>query len=330
MINLPDPFTIETHSRLLGDIRFFFSSRGFLEVETPLLNPTPNTEPYLYPLEVTRNGPRRSPHGERDLFQDDRAYLITSPEYNLKILLSHLQRSLYQIAHSFRGGDLGPLHTEEFLMLEYYLYAADDRALMELTEKLLRFLLDKDYNASGIPPETTIHRKTIKELFWQYAGCETHYESLLDRAKSLNLISQSASPTSVTYDDVFFLVFLNQIETKLETYRLILIHDYPPELAANARTIQGVARRFELYWDGVELANAYYEISNKEEQLEAFRRDNEKRKQLGREPAALDSGLINAFNPELPESSGAALGIDRLFLLLCNEGDLKRTSPFAL
>lgn len=307
-------------------IREFFEQRGFLEVETPLLNSTGNFEPFIDPFQIDRGGieksPSRNPLGER-------AYLITSPEYNLKTVLARLKRPIFQIAHAFRNGDVGPIHTQEFLMLEWYRPEFDANSLMLETGELIRALCDLDF----VDPVTAKHlerirTRTVGSLFEEYLGCGLERQELEEKLVETGLLGPGESASDFRYDELFFSLFLNRIENRLEGQSPVFVCDYPPELSANARVVDGVARRFELYIQGIELANGYDEIVDARTQLEVFESENQIRRSIGKPDMEVDPSFRSALERGLPPSSGIAVGLDRLFAVLLGERDLSFTSPF--
>ena len=342
------PAYISSFSGFLRDLRYFLHRDGLQELETPLLNPSASIEAHLDCFAVQRpKQPSRKTSTQET--SETLGYLISSPEYRLKSLLRHCSRGLFQIAHCFRsekteamlhseamqgstgvkqeaGVDFHALHMEEFLMLEWYLIGADEFGLMEQCRNLLGFLYRKQAKSGNQAP-LKFYSYTMRELLRKYANCTWDYASLRDRAASLNLspCAQSSSSDAVQlqldYRDLFFSIFLNCIETQLSRYDgPVFIYDYPPQLAALSRIEDGRARRFEIYWKGVELANAYYELRSYTEYRERFAQENHLRSSLAKAHVPLDSMLMQSLREQpLPSCSGIALGLDRLFMLLMDK-----------
>lgn len=345
------PARIEAHrarAELLQFVRKFFRERGVLEVETRLFNPTGAVEAHLDSFAVRRRGVRKSPQAPQRQPAEgdaDAGYLITSPEYNLKILLAELRCNLMQIAHCFREGDYGDLHREEFLMLEWYLLDADEHAFMDQCEDLLRGAAGLDFlRTPGSPPppaETPFPRLRVRDLLRERVGlADWDRASLIDCVRRLGLApieannaqhgrDAAAGLDAWPYDDLFFTIFLNEIERELpDGDSPCFVYDYPPELAALARIEADAAgrpraRRFEIYWRGLELANGYNELTDAGELEARFARENELRRALGKPEMRPDPQLLAALRkpPGMPAASGAALGLDRLFLALCGAPD---------
>lgn len=336
MLNSLPPDVLVIRSHFLRNVRTFFHDRGYLEMETPLLNPTENMEPFIDAFmvkrEILRKGPDLLPplklRKYEELISENLRYLITSPEYNLKILLSELRQNLFQIAHSFRMGDRGDHHTEEFLLLEWYRIDADDRTLMDESEELIRFL------SSLTPGDTKISNRpfsrfSVNQLLEQFAGCTMARPDLEKAVLRHGLLGPGEDPTSLRYDELFFSVFLNLVEGNLPAGDPVFVCDYPPELAANSRVINGVARRFEIYWNRIELANGYFEIDNFDDQLSRFDDDNRIRVEMNRNTALPDPQLMDSLSDTgLPLCSGIAVGLDRLLMVLTGKEKLSEISVF--
>ncbi|MCE9499671.1 MAG: elongation factor P--(R)-beta-lysine ligase, partial [Leptospira sp.] len=269
-------------------------------------------EPYIDPFKVS------SPHSEKE------GYLITSPEYSLKQVLSSGAGKIFEIAHAFRSGEKGRLHTKEFLMLEFYQVNADEFALMDLCIELFTILAAKFHTFSFHPGN--IRKIKMEELFVLHSGKSFSRSDLILTLEE-NKIKQPVESLKFTYDDLFFLVFLNLIEPGLEEGPLF-IYDYPPELASLSRIENGRARRFEIYWKGIELGNAFYELTDPEEQFQRLRKEQDFRRETGKEVFEIDPMFISALHRGIPDVSGISIGLDRLFMLLLGHEDLRFISPY--
>ncbi len=296
--------------KFLFALRKFFTEREFLEIDTPKLKPVPGMEPYLTPFSVGE------PSGL------EKGYLVTSPEYSLKQALSQGMSKIYEIAQVYRSGEKGNLHTAEFLMLEFYIAGIDERALMNVCTDLFEFL-DREFLGIGFDPSKIVKR-SILELFGQL-GITDSREDLISYL--LKMRGNSSEYERMPYDELFFLVFLNEIEPSLEK-GLYYIYDYPPPLASLARVEGGRARRFEIYWNGVEIGNAFFECTSVDTMKERFKSEQDIRKSLSKEVFPLDLNFINALERGVPESSGIAIGLDRLFMIYLGHKDLSYSSPY--
>lgn len=298
-------------SRYLCTIRNFFNKRNFLEIDTPKLKKVPGMEPYLDPFSVF------SPN------QEEKGYLVTSPEYSLKQCISAGAEKIYEIAHVYRSGEKGRFHTAEFLMLEFYETGKDEFALMQTCIDLFD-MLENNFQSFGFKRENA-EIISMESLFRKYLGCGYETEELISVLAETE--QGSAKYSSYSYDDLFFLVFLNHIEPRL-TEGPFFVHSYPRELASLAKTEGRIARRFEIYWKNVEIGNAFYELNDMQEQRKRFEEEQEQRRTLGKEVFPLDESFLESLK-NLPECSGISIGLDRLFMICMNHDSLKLLSPYA-
>ncbi|WP_367899246.1 EF-P lysine aminoacylase EpmA [Leptospira sp. WS58.C1] len=310
-MNLNSLEILSFRSKFLHATRTFFHEKGFLEIDTPSLKKIPGMEPYLDPFMVG------SPSGE------EKGYLITSPEYSLKQALSLGAEKVYEIAHTFRSGEKGSsFHTAEFLMLEFYQTNIDLHQAMDLLEELIRWVACK----LTLPlPEKQFQRESVKELLSQRAGIPWDRNSLERKITELSLTNLSFD--GMEYEDCFFLIFLNLLEPNF-TSEFQFIYDYPPEMAALSRIEDGVAKRFELYFGKIELANAFYELLDPVEQRTRFEKEQELRRKLGKEVFPVHEGFLHALERGIPECSGISIGLDRLLMVLLGRNSLSEVSPY--
>ncbi|PKA23052.1 amino acid--tRNA ligase-related protein [Leptospira levettii] len=312
--------TLIFRSRVLQTVREILSRNEFLEVDTPTLKPIVGMEPYLDPFEV------RSPSGK------EKGYLITSPEYSLKQMMATGLPRIFELAHTYRSGEVGSsYHTKEFLMLELYVEGMDDEVLLHFIETFLRELIftvgiPKLHNQLSKPG--FIRRFSVQSVFLIHLGHGFEKENLIPTIIKQKLTSASFEELqSWQYEDLFFLVFLNCIEPKLGE-GIVFLYDYPPECAALARIEKGVAKRFEIYWDGLELANAFYELNDPNEQRKRFADEQTLRAKLGKEVFPMDEDFLEALGNGFPNCSGISIGMDRLILKLLGKNGLREVSPY--
>lgn len=289
---------LQRRAQLLANIRSFFSERGVLEVETPLLASA--TVPDVFIESIAAQ--------VIDGASSSQKFLQTSPEYFMKRLLASGSGSIYQIAKAFRQEEKSKRHNVEFTLLEWYRVSYSLDQLMTELEQLLQEVL-----ACGPIP-----RLSYRELFQQYLQIDPHQISLEDlqrlAAKEVDLSSTDLSRT-----DYLQLLLSNSIEPQLPPF--CFIYDYPKEqaaLAAIKEDEQGVAvaKRFELFGHTMELANGYFELSDAAEQRSRFEADNAMRMEKGLQTHELDENLIAALESGLPSCAGVAVGVDRLLMLL--------------
>lgn len=312
----------QTRSNFLHDIRAFFNGNGYLEVDTPVLNPVGTMDPFIDSLQIRRTVARKSPQVAK---RKGGGYLITSPEYNMKILLSQLKKSIFEITHCFREGEEGDLHSEEFLMLEWYRADADEFVLMDECVELLSFLSGRPYSLAH--PEA-FRRTELSELFQRYANCSLERKDLEETVVRLKLLGLGERAAELRYDELFHTLFLNRIEKHLGSDGPEFVYGYPPELAALSRVEEGRARRFEIYWGGVELANGYCELSDEAEHRRRFEEHNRLRKRMDKPEMEADGQFLRSL-ADMPFASGIAMGLDRLLMLLCGHTSLTTVSPYS-
>jgi lysyl-tRNA synthetase class 2 len=311
----------------LDAVRDYFRAEGVVEVTTPLLVPSPGLEPHLDPFAVRGCATGRA------------AFLPTSPEYAMKKLLAAGSGSIFQLAPAFRDEPPSDQHLPEFTMLEWYRVGLDYCELMADCERLCAAVAcavngrtTVERNGSTVDLAPPWERLNVRDAFRLHAGvaltfAETEVEL---RAKAV-----SAGCTDVTaddsWDDAFFRLFLRHVEPKLGRGRPTLLCDYPARMAALSRISARdplVCERFEVYAGGLELANAFGELTDPVEQRRRFEADNAERRALGKSELPIDEGLLAALESGLPECSGMALGVDRLLMLLTGARDLRDAAAF--
>lgn len=281
---------------LLRRVRAFMERRGVLEVETPILDVSGNTDPNI---ESLRAGIRHGHTRPRQL------YLHTSPEFPMKRLLAAGAGPIYQIVRVFRDDPIGRLHQPEFTMLEWYRPGLDYHDLMAELEDLLCEL--------GLP---AAQRLTYGSAFTSHCGLDPHSASLeeLQAAATESGLASSEDDLSVLLD----FLFSHAVAPRLGEAP-VFVYDYPVCQAALARIREGdppVAERFELFLDCIEIANGYNELTDYIKQYSRFLRDNERRSRRGLETIPVDNKLIAAMRHGLPECAGVAVGLDRLLMVI--------------
>ncbi|MBI5076835.1 EF-P lysine aminoacylase GenX [Candidatus Falkowbacteria bacterium] len=303
-------------------MREFFWSRGFSEIETPCLVRCPGQEPYLSPM-------RTIVHDEHG--QSYKMYLHTSPEFAMKKMLAAGFDKIFYLGKCFRDFEsFGGLHNPEFTMLEWYRTGVDYRQIMDETEKMFKFVVIKMKNhrllssANARLVEKKWSRVSMRDLWRERVGVDLN--DVLSAKKMAALCRQKgfSAAANERYEDLFYKIFLNKIEPRLGLDAPTIVHNYPASMAALARLSKQdkrYAERFELYFDGLELANAFSELTDAREQARRLRQEQRLRKKLGQEVFPIDKEFINALKSGLPECAGIALGVDRFvqILLGCRE-----------
>lgn len=301
---------LRARAALYGEVRAFFAARGVLEVETPLLCSAGITEPAIEPLRVERGQSISAPR-----------YLQTSPEYAMKRLLAAGSGPIFQIARAFRDGEAGSRHNPEFSLLEWYRPGFGLATLMDEVAALLRRCL-------GDAPTRVI---SYRDLFLETLAIDpfdTDIDLLRQRAAEVVDIGTLSGDRDLWLD----LLLSHAIEPTLRNRGVCFVHDYPASQAALARIHSPdgvpVAQRFEVYVDGIELANGYLELSDPGEQRARFRADNARRREHGLPEYPLDEYLLAALEAGLPDCSGVALGLDRLLMLRTGKRDIRQVLAF--
>ena len=287
---------LKSRAALLAAARQFFAERGVLEVETPALSAAAVSDPQIESL-ATRVAGFAAP-----------LYLCTSPEYAMKRLLAAGSGDIYQICRVFRDAERGRWHNPEFTLLEWYRLGFDDAALMSEVEALIGRLL---------APHRTLEpaeRLSYSAALWRHAGVDAQHASehdLTEAARSHGIVCRADLDRDAKLDLLMGLV----VGPRLGSGRPCFICDYPASQAALARLKPGsppVAARFELYLDGVELANGFHELAASGEQRARFAQDLKLRRARGQLQPPLDERLLAALAAGLPDCAGVALGFDRL------------------
>ena len=297
---------LRERARVLADVRRFFDARGFLEVETPAMVPSPGLEPHLDAFEIAA--------GEGGMPR----WLVTSPEYQMKRLLADGWERIYQIGHAFRRGERGERHNPEFTMLEWYRTNAGMRDVMADTEQLAAAVTGGGVRVDGraIDLRPPLDRWTVCEAFARFAGWTE--DQTLEAAQN--------------DEDAFFRVLVDAVEPALGRLdRGVFLVDYPAAQASLARAKPGDARfaeRFELYVAGVELCNGFGELVDPIEQRRRMTRDVDTRRARGLQVYPVDERFLQAL-AQVPPSGGNALGLDRLVALACGTRHIAEVIAFA-
>ena len=304
---------LELRAKITRNVREFFWSKDFIELETPLLVALPGQEPYLHPFRTSVIEPNGIEYN---------GYLITSPEYGLKKMLAGGFTRIFQLGKTFRNReDFGGLHNPEFKMIEWYRAHKDYTAIMDDTELLTRFCAEQlEMGGHHVPfnYKDPWERVSMRELWQKHVGVDLDelktVESLTVLAKSRGFQIQEGEP----YEDVFFRIFLNEIERKLGREVPTIVYDYPVALSSLARlkaSDPSYAERIEVYINGIEIANGFSELIVPDEQHARLEEEQMLRKKLGHDVFPIDEDFIEALL-KMPPSAGIALGIDRLVMAL--------------
>ncbi len=298
------PLALRERAALLARAREFFAARSVLEVDTPLLVNSPVSDVHIASATVAL---AEAPPGAAAAAP---LYLHTSPEYAMKRLLAAGCGDIYQICHVVRGHERGPLHNPEFTLIEWYRVGFPLTALMDEVEALVRVLLGPAH------AERRSERLSYREAFLRELALDPFDvpdSSLRETARRLGLKSRGANR-----DELLEFLMGVAVGPRLGSGALTFIHGYPATQAALARLDPRDARtalRFELYCEGVELANGFHELKSSAEQRARFERDNEERRRAGLPVRPPDERLLAALAAGLPDCAGVALGFDRTLML---------------
>lgn len=311
----------QTRSCLKQSIRKFFDSRGFLELDTPILVPSPGVETHLGYFKTRWIDHQQKSHV---------LWMRSSPELAMKRAIVEGLPAVYQLASSFRNeGELSPWHHPEFTMLEFYKVTGDWKGFIQLTEELIRFSCKEMAKVISVAMtgNETLHYLTLEEAFLKFADIKLIDEDggLAEQAKAKGVISVQKTDD---FETAFYKVLLEKIEPALSQMGWVVLHDYPPSQAALARVVGGVAKRFEFYINGVELSNGFYELCDLAENKKRIQESNILRKALGKDVPQEDLGFYDALAKGLPECVGNAVGFDRLLALILGAQDLCEVIPF--
>ncbi len=268
---------LKIRARVMRQIREFFDSRGFIEVETPVRIAAPAPEPHI-------DCPAVAPAGSS-------TFLRASPELQMKKLLASGMERIYQIGPCFREGERGRRHNPEFTMLEWYRANADYLDILADMESLVSEILD------GL--KGRFERITVRDAYRKWAGWDPFTDWDADR---------------------FDIDMATKIEPNLPESPVFLM-DYPPAAASLSRVRGDVAERWELYVEGMELANAFSELVDAGEQRRRFERAREERRHIGEADYPIDDEFLDMLS-RMPPSGGVALGVDRLVMLVCGANDI--------
>ena len=320
---MPRPRIEALHARAkaLAALRAFFSAREFVEVETPLLVGSPGLEIHLDA--VTAGG----------------GYLITSPEYQMKRLLAGGFERIYQVCRCFRAGEEGPHHSSEFTMVEWYRAYADLDAIIKDTEALVHTVVRAVSGSSAVkiggrsidvtPPWP---RMSVREAMRRWAGIELAGDESAAELVAKVRIAGVGVADDTAWDDAFFAAFLAKVEPAIAAFEQpLILEDWPAPLAALAKrkpTDPLTALRFEAYVAGIELANAFGELTDPVEQRARFVDDQRIRRDRSREVYPIDEKLLAALAEGLPPSAGIALGFDRLVMLATGSDSIAQVLAF--
>jgi lysyl-tRNA synthetase class 2 len=309
---------VEARDRIVRAVRRCFAEWGFTEVATPCRVRCPGLEPHLVPF--------AAPPGR---------FLATSPELHLKRMLAAGMERIYEITPAFRNEELGPWHMTEFTMLEWYRAHAGLGAIADDVERLLRAAAEasgRGLEPMGCDLSRPAERLTVRQAFVRYADLDLatvrEREALAGALRERGL----EAPADEGWDELFFRLMLARVEPHLGRERVTILEEYPASQAALAR-VRGdeewpVALRLEVYAGGIELGNAFDELTDPSEQRRRHEADRELRLRHGREAPPLDEAFLAALSAGHPPAAGIAVGLDRLVALVLEAPSARAVTGF--
>ncbi len=311
------PERLQARAQLLAKVRDHFFRTGVMEVETPACSVATVTDPTIDSLATRYSGPGAA---------DGRMlYLHTSPEFSMKRLLAAGSGAIFQICRVFRDGEAGRFHNPEFTLLEWYRPGYDHHRLMDDVAELVQALL---------PARVAEERISYAALFHRHLGIDPLALSpqALRRVAGEQGVAGADTLDLTDRDSWLDLLMTHCIEPVLPP-GLCFVYDYPASQASLARIRPDdplLAERFELYLDGLELANGFHELADAVEQRRRFRHDLTCRRALGKSQPPLDERFLSALEAGLPDCSGVALGIDRLLMRITGADHIDQVLAFPL
>lgn len=301
---------IEYQSFFLKALRDFFASEDFSEVLVPPMVPCPGIETHIHPFQVYSSQKK-----ELTSF-----YLQTSPEFYMKELLSVGMERIYNISHCYRDEPQSEIHRPQFLMLEWYRANKRYDSLMQDCQKLIDFLLSREPEGFKWKYSTPfkLEKRSMREVFSEVLNVDLY--DLLDKQNIKEYLQEKKTDlplpeAELSWEDSFFLLFLNLIEPHLKEYGGLILTEFPAPLAALSTLKKDdpkVCERFELFINGVEIANCFNELTNLSVQRERAKKNLKQKSDLYQYEVPPPNVLYSALEKGLPSSSGIALGVERL------------------
>lgn len=323
---------LEVRQRVMRTMRAFFDELGFAEVDTPALQVSPGNEVHLQAFKTEL----RDPHGG----PPQTLYLHTSPEFAMKKLLVAGEEKIYQIAHTYRNAERSSRHHPEFTMIEWYRANADTDAIkqdcVDLVRTCARVCGKSMFEANDMrcDPFAKWETLSVQDAFKRYANIDLLATAPDPHAPDAALLRKAMAHLDLraadddSWDDLFFRVMGEKIEPFLGKDRPTFLCDYPLSMAALARPLPHdtrCAERFELYIAGYEIANAFGELTDADEQLRRFQADMDLKEKLHGERVPIDMDFIAALRHGMPPAAGIALGVDRLIMLCAGAAHIEDT-----
>lgn len=297
---------LQERARVMQMIRAFFLARNVLEVETPYLSQAGNTDPFIESFRVESRSETR--------------YLHTSPEYPMKRLLAAGSGDIYQLCKVWRQEEQGKNHNSEFTMLEWYRLGMTYEILMQEVVDLLKKVIPK---ASEKPTRFV----SYKTLFLEKLSIDPH------QARTEDLFTAMAAQNiqvegELDHRSALDILMTHVIEPAMDEQQLTIVYDYPQQQQALSQVVDGVAKRFEVYFAGVELANGYLELLDPEKNRQILHADSARRKANKQAEIPIDERFLMALEKGIPACSGVAVGVDRIMMCRLEKKHIKDVISF--
>jgi lysyl-tRNA synthetase class 2 len=309
-------------ANIVNLIRDFFNERSFLEVNTPLIDLCPSMEPAISSFQT-------------EYFDGERAhkmYLQSSPEYNMKKLIAAGYDNIFQMTKSFRNSELTRLHNPEFTILEWYRANCDYTKIMDDVEELISFICDGlglngkvEYLNKKVDLSPPYDKLSVKEAFKKFSDIDLDSVYPEDYDGILSEKGLKVEKDGVDFNTFFYYIFVNEIEPHLGVGIPVFLIDFPEKLGSLARhklADEAYVERFELYIGGLEMCNAFSELTDHDEQKKRFLKEKKKRvdDDLGDYP--IDNDFLSFLKYGMPPAAGIALGVDRLIMFFADTDDI--------
>jgi lysyl-tRNA synthetase class 2 len=310
---------LRLRAQMLMVIRRFFAERQVLEVETPLLCSTTGTDPQLDFFASSYHAPPLH----------KKLYLQTSPEFAMKRLLAAGSGCIFQICKAFRNGESGRLHNPEFTILEWYRLGFDLAALMNEVESLLLQLLATAFDL------LSCKRVSYQQLFHEVTGLDALNFNLAAYQQYVVNNGYGEAVQLCAEDPVLWLdfIFSHCVQPAMSENLIYLVYHYPAIQSSLARLNSQdtrLAERFEVFINGMELGNGFYELADAQEQESRFDREIGQRRLQGLPVVEKDTLFLAAIKAGLPDCSGVAIGLDRLLMLVTGVNNINNVQAFPI
>ena len=304
---------LQARAELLSTLRQFFFQRSVMEVDVPVLARSSVTDINIESISAN--------------IYSESGYLQTSPEYFMKRLLSQGAGDIFCLGKAFRNGEQGCRHNPEFSLLEWYRCGWDEHQLMDEIAELISLVF-----AVRSSQPLAITKRTYADCFSQILGIDPHGADLVELQEKA-VAASSDSWTGESRANCLDLLFSQLVEPQLPP-GLVFVYDYPACQSALAQLhndTQGrqVSRRFEVFLNGLELANGYFELTDRAEQQQRFDGDNAQRIEVSKPQIPVDRHLLAALDHGMPSCAGVAMGVDRLLMQLKGADSITQVMPFS-